>query len=231
MRTTRKDFLRQMTGALITLPAAILLEGAGQMQPRHRITLSDKERAALKQISAYLNAITTLKGRFTQIAPQGQMLHGTFYLKRPGRVRFVYDKPSPVLVVSDGSTIAVANTRLRTVDHYDLSDTPFGFIIGSDINLARTKMVLGVDEEPGTYTVRARTSKSRYTSNMKFVFSAAPDVELRQWTVTDAQGQTTTVALSDLEPGAKVPQDAFVLPKKSDFTAKAASAASNPRSE
>lgn len=221
MRTTRKDFLRQMSGALLTLPLAILLEGAGQRAPTRRIVLDAKERAALKKISAYLNSITTLKGRFTQIAPQGQMLTGTFYLKRPGRVRFIYDKPSPVLVVSDGKTIAVANSQLRTVDHYDLSDTPFGFIIGDDIQLARTKMVLGVDQEPGIYTVRARTSKTRFTSNMRFVFSAAPDIELRQWTVTDPQGKTTTVSLSDLQPGAAVPPDAFVLPKESDFTVSA----------
>jgi outer membrane lipoprotein-sorting protein len=40
---------------------------------------------------------------------------------------------------------------------------------------------------------------------------ADPVLELRQWTIIDDQGLTTTVALRDLEPGVTVDSQMFVL--------------------
>jgi outer membrane lipoprotein-sorting protein len=73
--------------------------------------------------------------------------------------------------------------------------------------------VLGVTEQDGALIVRARTSTNRNNSNITLVFSA-PAIELRQWTVKDNQGGTTTVALQGTQTGGSFDQALFAVPAK-----------------
>ena len=58
---------------------------------------------ALELASAALNRITSVQGRFAQIAPDGTRSQGDIFLQRPGRMRFQYDAPSPLTIVSTPS--------------------------------------------------------------------------------------------------------------------------------
>ena len=62
------------------------------------------------------------------------------------------------------------------------------------------------------------TSANRNQSNIALVFSA-PEIQLRQWIVTDNQGGTTTVALSGTLTGVSLDDSLFDVPRKaSGFT-------------
>ncbi|MBV9045610.1 MAG: outer-membrane lipoprotein carrier protein LolA [Alphaproteobacteria bacterium] len=208
--------MRRYLFALFVAAASPLFMGAGQQAPAARITFSDEDAATLDRVSEYLNGITTMKGSFIQIAPSGAMTEGTFYLSKPGRIRFEYKPPVPTLIVSDGKTIAVANTRLNTVDRYPLSETPLGLILSNTIDLRRNSAVLSVAHQQGSIVIGARTSKNRNKANITLVFSD-PGLELRQWTVIDDQGGATTVALRGTEPGATLAPDLFTLPTPNPF--------------
>jgi outer membrane lipoprotein-sorting protein len=45
-----------------------------------------------------------------------------------------------------------------------------------------------------------------------------PGLELRQWTIFDAQGQETTVSLADVQTGTDIPGSAFVLKDDAKFS-------------
>ena len=171
------------------------LGGAGQPAPPRKIEFTAQQQADLAKVSAYLNSIHTLKSNFAQLGPQGQIDQGTLYIEKPGRMRFEFQAPNPLVIVATGGTVYVRNARLNSVNHYDVSDTPLGILLNSDINLARNPAILGVEEQPGALLVQARTSTNRSQSNILLVF-AYPQIELRQWIVRDNQGGNTTVALS-----------------------------------
>ena len=205
---------------LVAAAAALLaLSGAGQPPPR-LASFTPEQRAALTRLSAYLNSIRTLKGSFLQLDPNGNLEQGDFYLSKPGRMRFEYRPPSAVLVVSDGHTVAVKNTKLNTVDRYPLSDTPLDLILGDNIDLNNNLAVTGMSDEHGTLVIRARSGSSHAQGDIQIVFAEQP-LELRQWTVIDAQGLTTTVAVRDLQTGVNLPGSLFALQDvKSPFTRK-----------
>jgi len=194
--------------------AAILLTAAGQPAPQRLYrAYSDEQRADLDKVSAYLNAIHTLKSGFVQLGPDGQMDQGVLYIEKPGKVRFAYNKPSPTLIVATGGSVYVKNASLNTVDRYDLSDTPLGLLLGDHVDLKTNKAVMGIVRQAGAIIVRARTSANRNDSNIELQF-AAPALELRQWTVRDNQGGTTTVALQNPEVGAEMPEGIFLVPTR-----------------
>jgi outer membrane lipoprotein-sorting protein len=196
--------------------AAIGLCGAGQPAPQRLIEFSDQDKAELDRVSAYLNSVRTMKGGFIQIAPNGQVDQGLFYMSKPGRVRFEYRYPNPTLIVSDGYTVAVKNSKLNTVDRYPLSETPLGLILADKIDLLHNQAIVGVEHQPGSLVILARSSNNRVRGNISFVFSE-PELELRQWTVEDNQGLSTIFELRDTQPGVALASSLFVMPEKNPF--------------
>jgi outer membrane lipoprotein-sorting protein len=50
-----------------------------------------------------LRAITTMRANFVQTDRSGQSLSGVMTMKRPGKIRFQYERGVPLLIVSDGA--------------------------------------------------------------------------------------------------------------------------------
>ena len=206
--------MRRYTLCIAAVCSVVLLGGAGQQAPQRLYqAYSDQEKADLDRISAYLNGIHSLRADFVQIGPQGGVDQGEVAIQKPGQIRFEYRPPSPVSIVATDGQVYVKNSKLNTVDNYDLSDTPLGLLLNETVDLKTNKAVLGIVEQEGAIIVRARTSTNRNNSNITLMFTA-PAIELRQWTVKDAQGGNTTVALRNLQPGATLDPAIFAVPTK-----------------
>jgi outer membrane lipoprotein-sorting protein len=163
----------------------------------------------LDRLSAAMNAIHSLKADFTQIDPSGDIEQGQVFIDKPGKMRFQYQPPSALLVVSDGLDVAVFNSKLKTADRYPLSATPLNIILSDHVNLKENRNVMGIERQPGSLIVKARSSDRRMTGNISIVFSD-PGFELRQWTTTDAQGLATTVTLRNVQTGVALQPQLFL---------------------
>ncbi len=173
-----------------------------------------EQRQDLDRVSAYLNSITTMTGDFDQIGPDGRLTHGRFFISKPGKMRFDYAPPSPTIVVSNGLSITVYNTRLNTHDSYPLASTPLNLLLSDRINLKNNMSVTGIARQDGMLVVSARSNDRRMTGNITIVF-ADPGLELRRWTVVDAQNLPTTVSLRNVQTGAPLDDTLFGVKKKS----------------
>jgi outer membrane lipoprotein-sorting protein len=209
MKQTRRDFVAA-SAALLSVP---LLSGAGQPAPQRRIDFRGEEAQDLDKISAWLNGLTTLTAAFVQTSPEGKTAQGTFYLARPGRLRFEYRAPSPLLIVATGGNIYVRNSRLNTVDRTSVSDTPLRLLLADDIDLKRNPAVLAINRVPGALVLHARSSTNRMSENMVITFSA-PDIQIREWVVKDLQGDPTSVVLSQVQTGTPLPDTLVAVPVK-----------------
>lgn len=221
--------MRRIALSLAAALSLVCLSGAGQQAPRRGTQAFTAEQMAdLDKVSAAMNAIRTLRAGFIQIGPEGGVDQGMVYIEKPGHIRFEYRPPSPLLMVATGGAVYVKNARLNTLDKYDLSDTPLGLLLNQDVDLKHNKAVLGVGEQGGTIIVNARSSSNRNNSNITLVFSD-PGLELRQWTVRDDQGGTTTVALQDTQTGIALDPALFAAPTKAPAVKSSAAGASGPR--
>ncbi len=202
--------MRHFARLVLLVFLATGLSAGGQPPPKRMIEFSEADQADLARVSAYLNSIHTLKGDFVQLGPDGQADLGHFYLEKPGRLRFDYNPPNPMLVVADGRYLIVANRKMKTVDRTPLSLTPLDLILGDNIDLLHNSAILAVKHEPGILIIQARSSDHRSRANIALAFTD-PILELRQWTVLDDQGLETTVALRGLENGAVLDPSLFVV--------------------
>jgi outer membrane lipoprotein-sorting protein len=158
-----------------------------------------QQRALADRISAYLSNIKTMVGNFVQVGPDGSKTQGQVYLQKPGRARFEYDEPSPIELISDGSSVVVRDRKLATQDLYPLSQTPLRFLLADKIDLLRDTTVIGVYSDDIFSTVVIEEKHAVAGTHKLMLMFGAQDLTLRQWTVTDPQGFDTTVAVYNLD--------------------------------
>lgn len=191
-------------------PALIAVALCGAFPAAANAAFSQQDKDDLARISAYLNSITTLTGKFTQVSSNGSYAEGTFYMKKPGRLRFEYAPPVPLLIVADGVTVAVTNNELETQDRYPLGTTPLSILLDDDLDLADDEHITRVERKPGQIAVTASESDGPAQGEITLVFSD-PGLELRHWIVKDAQGQQVIVAISDLKRGVEISAAQFKI--------------------
>ena len=181
-----------------------LLIGLGALVTTAFAGVASAQQLSLAEVSAYLNRLQTAQGGFTQINGDGTLSTGQIYIKRPGRIRFEYNPPDNSLVMAGGGSVAIFDPRSnQPPERYPLNQTPLNIILERNVDLTRARMVTGHTSDGTTTTITAQDPDNPQYGNIKMVFTANP-VELRQWIVTDDVGETTTVILNDLVPGAAI---------------------------
>jgi len=192
-----------LTAAALALPAlAHAADAPG--------ALSAEDQALVDKAVAYLQGLTEAKGRFTQTDGRGAITTGELYLKRPGKARFAYDPPSGLTVVSDGGSVLVSDSRLKTFDSYPLGATPLSLFLAKTIRLDKGVQVTRVSRAADGFTITARDGKKETAGQLALTFSDNP-MQLRSWAVTDAQGRTTQVRIDNLQPASGLAGELFVL--------------------
>lgn len=202
--------------ALATAPLAVSLQGAAPAAPAIAApatngALSAAERSAiLKDVAKALSDVKTAKGKFEQVAPDYSESTGTFALSRPGKVRFDYNAPTPILIVSDGATVAMQDSELETTDRVPLSSTPLALLLDDSLDFEREAQVLDVIRSNGRIGVTLRDRSGEMDGTLTLVMSEVTK-ELIGWRTEDSGGNITSVQLSDVEYGKKLNPRLFIM--------------------
>lgn len=169
-----------------------------------------EDAAVAQKIADHFSSVKTMAGEFVQFGPRGEQTAGKFFLERPGKIRFNYEKPSPMRVISDGRTVVIGNTKLKTWDAYPLSKTPLALLLDSQIDL-KSKMVRDVKQDPDLITIKLGDKSLFDDSTITLMFDPA-SYELKQWTITDNQGKDTSVMIFNIQTGLTFDKSVFTVP-------------------
>ena len=164
----------------------------------------------LAELSAALNAVETLQARFQQSDDVGGVFSGTLYLRRPGRLRFEYDAPTPLLIVSDGQTVAIEDSELETVDRAPLRSTPLWWLLKPEINLAQDASILDLWVEAENVYLTVQDPAGEMQGRLTLVFRLS-DYALVEWYAWDAFGQVTRLSLTEMRTDLTLNPRLFVL--------------------
>lgn len=170
---------------------------------------SNGSSAAAQRIADHFAGVKTMQGEFVQFGPKGEQTGGKFFIARPGKVRFNYEAPANFRVVADGRSVVVSNTKLKTDALYPLSKTPLKLLLDERMDLSATK-VKSVTEEADLTTVKLADKSVFGSSTISLMFDPK-SYELRQWTITDAQGKDTTVMIFNVKTGVALKADLFKI--------------------
>jgi outer membrane lipoprotein-sorting protein len=186
LRTSRRQ-LAALLAALLAAPPAMA-------------ALPPADADTLRKIETYLDGIGTLEARFEQIGPDGGLATGKVYIHRPGRMRIDYDPPSRVLLVATDWRLVFWDGSIEQQNVIPISQTPLAFLLGEKLELGSGLEVTRLARRDGEVDVTVIRSDAADQGSVTLTFAEAP-LELRRWSVTDAQGLRTVVLLHDIETG------------------------------
>jgi outer membrane lipoprotein-sorting protein len=164
----------------------------------------------LARVEAYLNGLGTLRAGFVQINPDGGSVTGELYYAAPDKMRLEYNPPSRVLIIANRWEVIYHDRRLKQVSHLLTGSTPLGFLLADDIELAGDVTVTALEEQGGELRVTLVQSEEPDQGSITLVFADQP-LQLRRWTVVDAQGLPTHVVLEGIETNVALDDELFVF--------------------
>ena len=172
---------------------------------------ADIRSDTLKALREHYASVPTMKGEFLQFGPKGEQSSGTFAIKRPGKVRFDYEEPSPIEVVSNGLAVMVVNNKLKTFDSYPLKNTPLKLLLDDKLQIG-DKAIIDVQVSDDLTTVVLGDKQIFGDSIITLQFETGT-FELRQWTIKDSQGKETSVSVFNVENNVDLSNRMFQINK------------------
>lgn len=173
-------------------------------------TFDSKQVALIQRVTAYFKGLDLLQGRFEQTDADNKVTKGKLYIKRPGRFRFEYAKPSRKVIVSDGRFLAIQDLDLKTEENLELDSTPFRVLLRKDVDLLRDAKIIAV-AEIGSQIILTLADKSpdavgTITVNLE---TSGGTTKLAGWQTLDAQGLKTNVTLNNVSTPEKLSDELF----------------------
>ncbi len=188
----------------VALSGAALLAMPVTESPAQAATIADAQK-----IADHFANVRTMSGEFVQFGPRGEQTGGKFFIERPGKIRFNYEAPSGFKVISDGDSVVINNAKLNTWDLYPLSKTPLKLLLDNRIDLSGNK-VRSVKQDEDLTTIQLQDKSVFGDSTITMMFDPK-SYDLRQWTITDAQGKDTTVMIFNVQQGVNVDPSVFKI--------------------
>ena len=203
---TARPLRAALAGALsLALPVALVAPA----QP----AAAQSADAELDQVVGALRAITTMTADFTQTDRNGKTVRGVLTLKRPGKIRFEYEKGVNMLIVSDGKALTFVDYDVKQPpQRWPIGNSPLGALLDPNRDVKKYGTVIQTGN-PNVYSVQVKDAKRPEYGVITLIFvkdAASPGgLELTSWVALDAQNQRTTVRLSNQRYGMAVPDSTF----------------------
>ena len=106
------------------------------------VALAAQSTGDLATVQRHLQALTTMTADFTQTDRNGKVLTGTFTLKRPGKLRFQYEKGVPILIVAEGGALTFIDYSVRQVQRWPIKNSPLGVLLDPSRDISRYAKVV-----------------------------------------------------------------------------------------
>ena len=195
-------------GALALASSLMPLMRATAAGPPKPASLNPDQKSDVERVQSYLNSIRTLASRFEQYSGEGNQATGQLWLARPGRMRFEYDPPVPVLLVANGKNIFYYDKDLQQVSELRVEDTPAGFLLRDQITLSGDVTLTRFEHKPGAIRLTMVQTSEPGQGSATLVLDDKP-LQLKQWTIVDPQQKEVTVVLDDPHYGAPIDEKLF----------------------
>lgn len=173
------------------------------------------EEAPVEQLKAFLKASAALSADFKQVSynksgQAGQTSVGQFYLRRPGKFRWNYQKPFNQEIVSNAGKVWFYDADLEQVTVKQLDDslgsTPALLLTGQvDIDEKFILEEQGSDEELNWI----RLSPKNEESGFKYILIGLNHGQLGGMELSDNFGQLTRIYFSNIKLNPALSDDLF----------------------
>lgn len=174
--------------------------------------VAQQRTGTLAQVQQHLRGVNTMVADFAQTDRNGRTLNGTMTLKRPGRIRFQYERGVPQLIVADGRSLYFIDYQVAQVQRWPIGNSPLSVLLDPNRDIARFARILPTNGRD-TISVEVHDPAHPEYGRITMVFQrsqgAPGGLVLQGWVALDSQNNRTTVRLSNQRINQPVADSAF----------------------
>ena len=170
-------------------------------------------RAILNKVEKAYNKMRTLQAKFAQFNSKmkDDLQTGTIYISRPGQMRLVYEKGSPLEFVATKGYFIYHDKDLEEVNYFELNSTPVEWILRDKLLFDDAGFVVtDVQDVLDEYYITAHKKDAKELGELTLIIDK-DTLELKQWDVLDIQGIKSTVSLFDIKQNIFVDKKIFLF--------------------
>ncbi len=170
-----------------------------------------ENREILKKVETAYNKIKTLKAEFAQFNSQTEndLQTGTLYMSRPGKMRLVYEKGSPLEFYAVNGYLIYHDKDLKEVSYFDLSQTPVNLILKKELKFSDPEfLVTNVQDILDEYKVTAVKKGAKELGSLTLTIDKEA-LLLKQWEIVDIQNIKSTVSLYNIKQNTPIDKKLF----------------------
>ena len=167
------------------------------------------QNKTLKLINDYLGDIRTLQANFSQTNNMEDIMTGALFLKKPGKIRFSYDPPNDLQIVTKQQAVLIFDPKNSGSGPltYPMSSTPLGFLIKNDLSslIVENGEVFELDD-----FIFFKFHNPQY--HLRIEFSKNP-LSLSGWEFKNQVGETIKVTLNNIKKNNYISNEIFKTDK------------------
>ena len=154
---------------------------------------------SLANISQYLQNLKILKADFSQTNPDDTISSGTILIKRPGRMRFEYNKPDKTLVLVSAGALAIFDAKGDEEPiTYPIKNNPISFILKGEVDLLNSEIVANYEVSAEKAVLTIRDPKKPQLGSVELVFVGTKP-QLEKFIIKNENGSSTSISLKDIK--------------------------------
>ena len=156
--------------------------------------------------------VTTMRADFTQIASDGSVAEGKIVMRRPSRLKIIYDGLPALNLITSSVWLHVDQPDERRVTSYPIGETPLSLILTDPVSLRPAGYETIVTARAGGITqIAINKDNGEGAGRLTLEFTDRP-FQLRRWIVEDVAGVKTSVTMQNMAFGLPVENAEFSLP-------------------
>lgn len=197
----------------VILSGLLLLTASASYADIDKRINTPQNREILQKVEAAYNQIRTLKAKFAQFNSkmQDDLQTGELYLSRPGQMRLVYEKGSPLEFYAHNGYLIYHDKDLKEVNYFHLKQTPVSLILKDKLKFDDPEfMVTDIRTVLDEYYVTAIKKDARELGSLTLIIDK-DTMQLKQWDVVDLEGVKSTVSLYDTEFNVPIDKNLFIF--------------------
>jgi len=167
---------------------------------------------ALASVQSHLKSTSSMTASFVQTDRNGQRLNGQLTLKRPGKIRFQYQKGVPLLIVGDGSSLTMIDYEVRQVQRWPVKNSPLAVLLNPKRDITKFAK-LNPTSDPRVVSIEVHDSAHPEYGRITMIFqknAAGPaGLMLQGWVALDSQNNRTTIRLTNQQINGNVSDGVF----------------------
>ncbi len=170
-------------------------------------------RTILKQVAEAYNDIRTIRADFAQFNSKvkDELQTGDFYMSKPGKMRLVYEKGSPLAFYATDGYLIYHDKQAQEVSYFELAQTPVNIILKQEIRFDDPEfLVTDVQDVLDEYRVTVEKKQAPELGSITLIIDKDA-LMLKQWEVLDMQGIRSTVSLYNIQKNIPVDKSIFMF--------------------